>query len=65
MKYEYTLRSLDDLQRDPMGKLNKLGEQGWELCGIDGMLWVFKRQLPMNFIISDLVSLPPNESREL
>jgi hypothetical protein len=46
MKFEYTTVSAYDVARDPQqltNKLNKLGEEGWELVAVKDCLYILKR----------------------
>lgn len=49
-KYEYSLlkKKLND-QEFVVFEFNKLGEEGWEMCGVlrgdEGVVYIFKRKL--------------------
>ncbi|NOZ77093.1 MAG: DUF4177 domain-containing protein [Euryarchaeota archaeon] len=48
-KYEYTLLNMTHIRGKGMiaqeSVLNKLGKDGWELAGIDGEMYIFKRKM--------------------
>lgn len=49
MKYEYLIINSIDLHvngLDAVGELNKMGQEGWELCCKEDGIYTFKRQLP-------------------
>ncbi|MEE8167400.1 MAG: hypothetical protein V3T58_00835 [Candidatus Hydrothermarchaeales archaeon] len=49
MEYEYSIINMVAMKEKGMiaqeGLLNKAGKEGWELAGIDGELYIFKRKL--------------------
>jgi hypothetical protein len=48
-KFEYTLLNMSHIKGKGMiaqeSALNKLGKDGWELVGVDGELYIFKREI--------------------
>ncbi len=56
-KFEYRLEELQidiktalnpdctELHEQLEGKLNKLGKEGWRLCGVNGSLYYFAREI--------------------
>jgi hypothetical protein len=48
-KFEYSLINVEGVKSKGMlaheGLLNKQGRKGWELVGIDGNLYIFKRKV--------------------
>ncbi|MFQ5815720.1 MAG: hypothetical protein ACE5G7_04410 [Candidatus Hydrothermarchaeaceae archaeon] len=48
-KFEYSLLNVEAIRSKGMitfeGLLNKRGKDGWELVGIDGDLYIFKRKI--------------------
>ncbi|MEE9594829.1 MAG: hypothetical protein V3V92_05455 [Candidatus Hydrothermarchaeales archaeon] len=49
VKFEYSLINVEAMRSKGMiaqeGLLNKQGRDGWELAGIDGHLYIFKRKI--------------------
>ncbi len=49
MKWEYLMEMREEMDLD---RLNMHGEDGWELCGVVGVMgatqYIFKRQLPQH-----------------
>ncbi len=48
-KYEYSLLHMGPIKTKGMiaqqGLLNKFGKDGWELVGIDGDIYIFKKKI--------------------
>ncbi|MEE9474303.1 MAG: hypothetical protein V3V36_01380 [Candidatus Hydrothermarchaeaceae archaeon] len=49
MKFEYSIMNMSHPKERGMiaqeGALNKMGREGWELVGIDGEWYIFKRAI--------------------
>lgn len=54
-KFEYVIDLYDKLDNTNIERtnriLNKQGKNGWELVSIQGIFWIFKRELPIDIHI--------------